>query len=272
MHQVLLAKPLRHSEDLDLVLLPSADVQKVIDALIAIGKELGLRILENPVRQWTEHQEKSRIRQVFFKSEWSDAPPVLIKVDIAFTASSYEMAQLAILQDIDVESSIFSGSTKMRCVRLIDLAASKLDAMNSREAPRDFSDYLVMVDDGKIDIVESANLYFMRSWGRRHFKNELDRLSARFAELMTTGDFVNSFDEELKKSLISPGFDSELIQAHFRQAWGRVTELYNEFNAYKSAINSGHWRRVAELGKTVIVPIACREDVEEQKRIHLPQA
>ncbi len=146
LHQLLLNTPMRHSEDLDLILRDGYDAHKVANRIVSLCAEFGLKCVSKSPKTL------GGLYHLRFKSLGPLEPKLKLKVEIRLgpfldqAVTNDELIQNAIFVETTMRNDWFSGAASVPCIHPDDLAATKFHAMQSRDKPRDMGDLFLMID------------------------------------------------------------------------------------------------------------------------------
>ena len=196
LHQVLLPRPLRYSEDLDLLMrVPSGHgLEGFYKAWRHdIAPRLGL------VTNSQAHTEYPKMH-LSWKGHAGDG--MMITVDLARHPPNVITGERATKRTVSLESEWFSGAADVYCIQPDDLAASKLSACATRIKPRDLFDLYTMreplgISDGEIVERFLAN-YIPKGWNRGKGRS--------VTELHSAKRFLGALDVEKQGGFVPNGF------------------------------------------------------------------
>lgn len=168
LHKVVLPRPLRYSEDIDLVRTAGGPAGGIIDALRAkLDPWLGA-----PKRERKETSVKLVYR---FASEIEPVVPLRLKVEI--NTREHEAVLPRVRVPFEVSSRWFTGRADIQTFALAELLGTKLRALYQRKKGRDLFDFAVTLDqlddDGAREVVRCFLDYLGRG-GRRVSRAELE--------------------------------------------------------------------------------------------------
>jgi predicted nucleotidyltransferase component of viral defense system len=171
LHKIILPKPLRYSEDIDLNRLETGASGKIIDSVRdSLGAMLG---------QPSKVNSTDRSIKMIYKYDSVDGSPRKLKVEINVRETLPEKD----LQEIpySVESDYFQGSTKILAFNTEEMIGTKIRALYQRSKGRDLFD-----------------LYEVSKTGA-----DWDNIVSSFKKLKigaTQKDFINNLEEKMKDS------------------------------------------------------------------------
>lgn len=108
LHQALLPAPLRHSEDLDLLVARRGPLKPVYDAFYEIGEEVGFSNISV--------QSRKRFPKVYFEIEYASGERGLLKVEMSQEPASLTMAAAGTVKEVGIDTPWYTGKAEIRCV------------------------------------------------------------------------------------------------------------------------------------------------------------
>ena len=205
LHQVLLPRPRRYSEDLDLML--SAD-------LVAL-KPLCDR-WHDVIAPSLDGTVKIDIRGEFVKFRLAVPSRlhkmVMIKAELARSPHHKRAAATAQTRVVAMTTEWFSGATRVACVDPVTLAASKVAAIHGRNKPRDLSDLLDMTTILSLSCTDIAQSFYgffrIPQWTAAKARQVVTKFHA-------TSKFRQSLQQELVNGFIPSGFNLRHAQTAY---------------------------------------------------------
>lgn len=131
LHQVVLATPLRYSEDLDFVRRTHTGIGQVLDALRDVAAGVGLRVAGTDIGQ------HPKIRLV---AASEDDPRLSLRIKVEINTHETSPAEPLVTRPFSVNSSWFSGETQVRTFTDAELVSTKIRALYQRKKGRDLFD------------------------------------------------------------------------------------------------------------------------------------
>ena len=130
-HQVMLATPLRYSEDLDFVRSTNSAIGPLFDALRKLASRIGLHVTG------TQLGEQPKIRMTAMSE---DDPHIPLRIKIEINTRETSPAQPAITRNFDVDSTWFTATAQVRTFTDAETMSSKIRALYQRKKGRDLFD------------------------------------------------------------------------------------------------------------------------------------
>lgn len=131
LHQVVLANPLRYSEDLDFVRRTHTGIGQVFDALRDVAAGVGLRV------RGTDVGQHPKIR---LTAASEDDPNLSLRIKVEINTHETSPADPPVTRRFSVDSSWFSGETQVRTFTDAELFSTKIRALYQRKKGRDLFD------------------------------------------------------------------------------------------------------------------------------------
>lgn len=200
LHQLVLHRPRRYSEDLDYVRTTHTGIGPVFDALRAVATDIGLDVTSTAIG---EHP-KVLMRAA---SETDPTSPLKIKVEINTHETSPALSTLT--RPFHVATDWYRGHAQVRTFTPAELIATKIRALYQRKKGRDLFDMWLALTEAGIagdDIVAAFGPYrppgitaalaeanLRAKLQDAAFRNDLDALVAQWPdsyELDTAADLV----------------------------------------------------------------------------------
>lgn len=229
LNKIIYPKPLRYSEDIDLVRTEAGPIGPVLDAL--------REVLEPWLGQgsFAPSQVAPKLR---FRVPAEDNPDVQIRLKIEINTAEIEAFDEPVSIDYVVDNPWFSGSTKIATFSTEELIATKLRALLQRDKGRDLFDlgHALAVLPG-LDIERVIVLFgrYLELRGHVIGRPEAEkRMLAKFARPDLLGDI---------RALLPPELADVLDNAAGRAAFVRV------FKEVIERIPGQRWARTEEVSR-----------------------
>lgn len=203
LNKLMLSKPARYSEDIDLV---QQKPEQIGDTINAIRGELD-NWLGVPKRKLTERSAK-----LFYRYQSIENLPAKLKIEIN-TTEHYHILDFVEVP-YSVKSGWFSGEAKVITYQLDELLGSKLLALYQRRKGRDLFDLWLMLENKTIDVDRVIKIfqahcnYLDQQITRAMFEKNLfekakhEDFRSEITTLITTDtiwDFKKAYDDVLAK-------------------------------------------------------------------------
>ncbi len=175
LHKLCFPKPLRYSEDIDLVQRDPGPIGPIFDALRnALGSWLGTK----PTRK-----QGPGVVNLIYRVPSEDTPPLNLRIKIEI--NTREHFQMLPLQDhlLNVDSRWFAGSAQIVTYAVEELLATKLRALYQRRKGRDLFDLAAALREIQPDPTAIVDLFqhYMKAEGQRITKPEfLENLQNKY--------------------------------------------------------------------------------------------
>ena len=203
LHQVLLPRPRRYSEDLDLLLSSDlAALKPLCDRWHdAIAPSLGASVRIDTRGKFIKFR-------LAVTSRLSTA--VVIRAELARDPQDKRAAATAQQHAVSMSTGWFSGAAHVACVDPVTLAASKVAAIRGRNKPRDLSDLLdikTILGVSDVDVAQRFDgLYRIPQWTAGKARQVV-------SEFHATAKFQQSLRHEIDNGFIPGGFSLQEAQA-----------------------------------------------------------
>lgn len=175
LHKLCFPKPMRYSEDIDLVQRDPGPIGPIFDALRnALGSWLGTK----PTRKLGPG-----VVNLIYRVASEDTPPLNLRIKIEI--NTREHVNMIPLQQhlLNVHSRWFTGSAEVVSYAVEELLATKLRALYQRRKGRDLFDLAVAIREIQPNPVSIVDLFqhYMQAEGKRITRAEyLDNLQAKY--------------------------------------------------------------------------------------------
>lgn len=227
LNKIVFPKPLRYSEDIDLVRTEASPIGPILDAL--------REVLEPWLGQgsFASSQVASKLR---FRVPAEDDPDVQIRLKVEINIAETEAFDAPVSVDYDVDNPWFRGATTIATFSPEELIATKLRALLQRDKGRDLFDLdhaLVVLPDLDIErVIAIFGSYLdLRNQAIRRPEAE-KRMLAKFARPDLLGDI---------RALLPPNLSDALDETTARAAFLRV------FKDVIERIPGQRWARTDEV-------------------------
>lgn len=161
LNKLMLDKPSRYSEDIDLVQKIPEPIGDSLDAIRSVLDEW----LGSPKRKITERGAK-----LIYRYPSSEGIAAKLKVEINTTEHYHMLNHIEVPYQVD--SGWFKGSTKIVTYQLDELMGSKLRALYQRRKGRDLFDMWLMIEKNRIDIHQVIKVFLAHC---EHAKQPISR-------------------------------------------------------------------------------------------------
>ena len=176
LHKLCFRRPLRYSEDIDLVQRHPGPIGPVFDA---IRETLGDWLGKAPRRK-----QGPGVVNLIYRLESEDAPPEPLRIKVEINTREHFQALPLQERSLEVVSRWFSGEARIPVYATEELLATKLRALYQRRKGRDLFDLAVALRDlspQRAEIVETFQQY-MAAEGQRITRPQFSQnLSAKLA-------------------------------------------------------------------------------------------
>lgn len=197
-------RPLRYSEDVDLVQREAGPIGPVFDAM---RRTLGGWLGEKPTRK-----QGVGVVNLVYRVESEDVPPLPLRIKIEINTREHFHALPVIERSLRVESRWFSGSARVPLYATEELLATKLRALYQRRKGRDLFDLASALREWPMDatvIVEAFQRY-MAEEGRVITRDEFR--TNLFAKLGHPGFAADCIPLLKSGTVFNPEADAELVE------------------------------------------------------------
>ncbi len=231
LNKIIFPKPLRYSEDIDLVRTEASPIGPVLDAL--------REVLEPWLGQgnFAQSQVAPKLR---FRVPAEDDPGMQIRLKVEINIAEIEAFDPPVLADYKFDNPWFSGATKIATFSPEELIATKLRAMLQRDKGRDLFDLdhaLVVLPDLDIDRVIALFGRYLDLRNQTIGRPEAEkRMLAKFARPDLLGDI---------RALLSADLADALGDKAGREAFLRV------FKEVIERIPGKRWARTDEVAESL---------------------
>jgi predicted nucleotidyltransferase component of viral defense system len=148
LNKLMLNKPARYSEDIDLVQIKAESIGETFDLIRSVLDDwLGV-----PKRKLTERGAK-----LIYRYKSSENLPAKLKIEINTTEHYHMLKHIEI--PYQVKSGWFNGEAKITTYQLDELMGSKLRALYQRRKGRDLFDMWLMLENDAIDIEKVIEVF-----------------------------------------------------------------------------------------------------------------
>ena len=136
MHHMLLDKPQRHTENLELLMRSDASMPDIVSAVQEMGIGFGMQVIESDAEQLAlkkqyPYYDVVNLKKVGFFNDF-----IRINVYIDNESHANDMANESDLRTVTMENAWFSGSAKVPCAKPEAIAAFKMALLNGHPSPR----------------------------------------------------------------------------------------------------------------------------------------
>lgn len=203
LNKLMLDKPARYSEDIDLVQKNPEPIGDSLDAIRSVLDEW----LGNPKRKLTERSAK-----LIYRYPSSEGITSKLKIEINTTEHYHMLNHIEV--PYQVNSGWFKGSTKISTYQLDELMGSKLRALYQRRKGRDLFDMWLMLEKNNLDVNKVIKIFLAHCEYAKHpisraifeknlaEKAENEDFRTEVRTLITTDatwDFKKAYDAVLNK-------------------------------------------------------------------------
>lgn len=157
LNKLMLNKPARYSEDIDLVQKKPEPIGKSLDAIRSVLDEW----LGSPKRKLTERSAK-----LIYRYPSSEGIPAKLKIEINTTEHYHMLNHIEVPYQVD--SGWFKGTTKIITYQLNELMGSKLRALYQRRKGRDLFDMWLMLEKNSLNINEVIKIFLAHCEHDKH--------------------------------------------------------------------------------------------------------
>jgi len=204
LHKLCFRKPLRYSEDIDLVQRHAGPIGPVFDALRHV---LGTWLGTHPTRK-----QGPGVVNLIYRIDSEESPPLPLRIKIEInTREHFQILQLQQRQ-LDVKSRWFSGSAGIISYATEELLATKLRALYQRRKGRDLFDLASAMRELSPDaslIVETFQRYMHEEGQRVSMAEFQQNLASKLAHPGFVQDCVPLLRPE---GLFNPIDDARLVE------------------------------------------------------------
>ncbi len=220
LHQALLPNPLRHSEDLDLLVIKRAPLKPVYNAFYDIGEYLGFSDVAV--------QSRKKFPKIYYGIEHENNDRGLLKIELSQEPASLTMAADSVSREVSIDTPWYSGAAAVRCVTPVDLAASKVSAIHNRNKPRDLSDLQIIVRSGLAKPADIARRFYDLQWDRSKKAQTIGYFRQRVNAFHSGDAFRDALEAEEADSFICQGFDLPSAQQVYLSVLDEVAEIHKQ--------------------------------------------
>lgn len=234
LNKIIFPKPLRYSEDIDLVRTEAGPIGPVLDAM--------REVLEPWLGQgsFASSQVAPKLR---FRIPAEDDPDTPIRLKIEINIAEIKAFDAPISVDYAVDNPWFSGATKIATFSAEELLATKLRALLQRDKGRDLFDLdhaIRTLPNLDIERVVSLFMRYLDRQGQVIGRPEAEkRMLAKYAKFNLLGDI---------RALLTPDLADSLDDAAARAAFIRV------FTDVIERIPGQRWARTKEVSHHLSLP------------------
>lgn len=227
LNKIIFPKPLRYSEDIDLVRTEASPIGPVLDAL--------REVLEPWLGQggFAQSQVAPKLK---FRVPAEDDPDLQIRLKVEINIAEIEAFDPPVLADYEVDNPWFSGATKIATFSPEELIATKLRAMLQRDKGRDLFDLdhaLVVLPDLDIDRVIDLFGRYLDLRDQTIGRPEAERrMLAKFARpdllgdirALLPADLADTLDDQAGREAFLRVF-KDVIERIPGKRWARTDEV-----------------------------------------------
>lgn len=197
-------RPLRYSEDVDLVQREAGPIGPIFDA---VRRALGGWLGEKPARK-----QGPGVVNLVYRAMSEDAPPLPLRIKIEINTREHFRVLPIVERRLRVESRWFSGEARIPVYATEELLGTKLRALYQRRKGRDLFDLAAALRDLSPDAAAVVDAFqrYMAEEGRRITGTEF---SANLAAKLDHPGFFEDCAPLLKPGVVfDPSADAKLLE------------------------------------------------------------